>query len=82
MRPAFRSAITTSFLVATFLFSPVCVGVGSAQAPGLLSLRGMHRANPKPSRTRFLSGLVVAQVALSMALLVAGGLLPRTSCTS
>lgn len=71
-------------LLATFAFS-VLTGLASGLSPALryrkadldAALRGMHRLDPKRSRTRFLSGLVVAQVALSMALLVAGGLLTK-----
>lgn len=76
--------IDVLILLATLAFS-LLVGLASGLSPALryrkadldAALKGMHRANPRRSRMRFLSGLVVAQVALSMALLVAGGLLTK-----
>lgn len=76
--------VDVPILFATLAFS-LLIGVASGLSPALryrkgdldAALKGIHRANAKPSRTRFLSGLVIAQVALSMALLVAGGLLTK-----
>ena len=41
------------------------------------ALKGMHPSDPKRHRARFLSSLVVAQVALAMAFLAGGGLLTK-----
>ena len=76
--------VDVPILLATLAFS-LLIGVASGLSPALrcrkadldAALKGLHRANARRSRTRFLSGLVVAQVALSMALLVAGGLLTK-----
>jgi predicted permease len=71
-------------LLVTFAFS-VLSGLVCGLSPALryrkadlhTALKGMHASGPQRSRTRLLSGLVVAQVAVSMVLLVGGGLLSK-----
>ena len=71
-------AFTATVTVATSLLFGIAPAFSATRVPALGSMKGSGRGGPPGRHLRLANGLVVAQVALSLMLVVAAGLFVRT----